>query len=331
MSEITEKFCEECGKNSPIEVKFCKFCGVEFPIIDHPDYIQTNFPQQQPSQQPLDPLYNPIPYQTEKQPQYQSPQQPNVPLRPPIYHQQVGQNISPRKPPRMWKGGGMNTAIKEFYSNPQESTAPLLEDPQAPSSFMIILLAAFTASLIAYFSTMKTNFVEIIDDDEGTLEPFVTSSGIKNLAMSSAVIAFAVVFISWWLLSWALGKLLRGGLQPDQYLLNAPTQSMRQLIGYLYFPTIVKNVISIILLQFESNRDAKISVSKVSSLSTPNIEYLTEFSSDYILIMLFIKIVSSLVTAIIFYRSTKYGLGHNGSAPMLIAILIVLVSLFLIN
>ena len=29
MSEITEKFCEECGKKSPIGVKFCKFCGIK--------------------------------------------------------------------------------------------------------------------------------------------------------------------------------------------------------------------------------------------------------------------------------------------------------------
>ncbi|MFV2014830.1 MAG: hypothetical protein ACC656_05350, partial [Candidatus Heimdallarchaeota archaeon] len=51
MSEITEKFCEECGKKSPIGVKFCKFCGIEFPVIDHPDYVRANAPAQNPPPQ----------------------------------------------------------------------------------------------------------------------------------------------------------------------------------------------------------------------------------------------------------------------------------------
>ncbi|MHA2275594.1 MAG: hypothetical protein ACXAC2_07495 [Candidatus Kariarchaeaceae archaeon] len=117
MSEVKDKFCEECGKTSSIEVKFCKFCGTEFPVIDHPDYVRAHMPPQPPQQPQYIAEQQPMNSQTglppiQFQPSKQNYQQGDYPIsRPPPGH-------FSHKPPRMWGGGGLFHASKQLYLNP---------------------------------------------------------------------------------------------------------------------------------------------------------------------------------------------------------------------
>ncbi|MCE7733920.1 MAG: hypothetical protein GPJ54_03520 [Candidatus Heimdallarchaeota archaeon] len=323
MTEITEKFCEECGKTSPIEVKFCKFCGIEFPVIDHPGYVQANSPAPKP------PIEGQFPNQQSQT------GQPNIPPQyPPQYAPQQehpqgfphpqNQEHFMRKPPRAWQGGGLVGASFGFYSNPIETTQSLIEDPQAPNSVWIILLTALSAALVQYFTYLKTNFTELIGENDSFFDTYASSEGVQNSAMQGAVAMFILLFISWYIISWLLALTIKNGLPPESYLLHSPSKSMRRLTGFLYIPTLFRNIAEIILLQFEDKRDASLKEGELFNNSAPEITYLTNFSNEFFLILFIVALIMAVITAMTLYRSIKFGLNHRGSSPAMIAFLIVL-------
>ena len=147
--------------------------------------------------------------------------------------------------------------------------------------------------------------------------------------MQSAIATFVIVFTSWIILSWLLALIIKNGLPPESYLLNAPSKSMRRLTGFLYIPTMFRNFAEIILLQFEDDRDASIKKgAPILNSNTPEISYLTNFSNEYFLILFIVAIIMAVITAMTLYRSIKFGLNHRGSSPALIAFLIILNSFF---
>lgn len=319
MSEITEKFCEECGKTSPIEVKYCKFCGVEFPVIDHPDYVQAN------TQTPSPPIQGQIPNQQFQpgQPNF-SGQFPPQQQHPQGFPHPQNDGFLMRKPPQVWQGGGLIGASVAFYSNPIETTQSLIEDPQAPNSIWIIILTALSAALVQYFTYLRTDFTELIGDDEAFFDNYTSKEGIQNYAMQGAIGMFILLFITWFILSWLLAQIVKNGLPPDSYLLHAPSKSIRRLTGFLYIPTLFRNIAEVILLQFEDKREASLKESVVFNTSAPEINYLTDFSDQYFLILFVIAFIMAVITAMTLYRSIKYGLNHRGSTPSFIAFLVVL-------
>lgn len=322
MSEITEKFCEECGKTSSIEVKFCKFCGVEFPVIDHPGYVQANAPTATPPIQGQIPNQQFQPGQSNFPGQFPPPQQ-----HPQGFPQPQNEGHFMRKPPQVWQGGGVIEASVAFYSNPIRTTQSLIEDPQAPNSIWIIVITALSAALVQYITYLKTDFTELIGDDEGFFDTYASKEGIQNSAMQGAIAMFILLFITWVVFSWLLAQIIKKGLPPESYLLHAPSKSMRRLTGFLYIPTLFRNIVEIILLQFEDNREARLEESVIFNTSAPEITYLTNFSDQYFLVMFIIAILMSVITAMTLYRSIKFGLNHRGSSPGVIAFFIVLNSL----
>jgi len=324
MSEITEKFCEECGKKSPIGVKFCKFCGVEFPVIDHPDYVRANAPAQNlPPQEEF-------PYQQSQPtypPQYPPQQQVIQPQGPPQY---INRGNFMRKPPRVWQGGGLVKATLTLYSNPIKTAPGLMEDPQAPNSIWIIFVTAISAALVQYFTYLKTNFTKRIGDDLEFFKTFTSSEAIQNMAINFAILMFLLQFVSWFILSWLLAATVKNGLPVDSYLLHSPSKSMRQLTGFLYIPTLLRNIVQILLLQFEDKRDASIKKGRpVFNTASPEITYLTTFSNEYFWVLFIIAAIMAIITALTFYRSIKHGLNHNGSSPAIITFFIILYSIYI--
>ncbi|MCH8906576.1 MAG: zinc ribbon domain-containing protein, partial [Candidatus Heimdallarchaeota archaeon] len=130
MSEVSEKFCEECGKVNEIEARFCKTCGNQFPEINNPQFQEAITKEKMDQQSILPEMGTSQPHQNAQ----------NNSFHPPNQFQQHGSYQ--RKPPgfpgmmlptRVWGGKGLIDAILQMFKNPAKTAPELLEDPTAPS------------------------------------------------------------------------------------------------------------------------------------------------------------------------------------------------------
>jgi hypothetical protein len=285
-----------------------------------------------------------MPPQPPQQPQYIAEQQPmnSQTGLPPIQFQPSKQNYQQgdypisrpppghfsHKPPRMWGGGGLFHASKQLYLNPVEATAGLIEDPQAPNSIWIVFFAAIASAFVQYYSYLKINITETVGGDTEFINYYTSSEGIQTIALSGAIAGFISLFVSWYVLSWLLGYMVKGGLSPDEFVVSQPSKSMRKLTGFLYIPILFQHLADILLIQFEDDRDVKLEKNSFGGTSSPSVVFQTEFSDQYLLLIFIIAIVMSSIVSFTLYRSLKLGLNHNGSAPAVIAVLLMIFTLF---
>ena len=188
MSNV-EKFCEECGTVNSLNAKFCQVCGEKFyetsqPLAEEPLIQQTH-----------DLPRDDYPHQN----QYSS--------------QQPGSQPLMMSTPTQWHGGGLLHGISSLYKSPTKSAAPLLEDQSSPGTLGLVFVMAALTGLLSYINAMKIEYLNV--DVDSAFESQYESSGIQQTAMQNSIIAFISIFVGWWVGSWILGLLIKGGLPHD--------------------------------------------------------------------------------------------------------------------
>jgi hypothetical protein len=303
MSNV-EKYCEECGTVNSVNAKFCQVCGEKFYETSKP------FTEQ--------PLVQP--------PQYH----PRDDYLPPNQHPSPQQGFQPlmMSAPAQWQRGGLLQGIISLYKSPTKSTAPLLEDQSSPTTLGLVFVMAALTGLLSYINEMKTEYLNI--DVTAGFESRYEPSGIQQTAIQNGVFAFAGVFLGWWVGSWVLGLLIKGGLPYDSVVRYNVSQSMRKLNGYRYVPSILVHVIQILLLQGEQDRKANVSMEPVLGVKAPVNTYVSDYSDFYLSTSLFLTLAATIVSAFILYKAIKHGLRHTGIAPAIIAVILVLYPIILL-
>lgn len=354
MSGTSAKFCEDCGIKNNIEAKFCKSCGKVFPEIDDPRY-QAALRQDSPGEEVQPPQYivpgiNPVPPKNVRESQtIQNPPEDKIP--PPQENYPVQDQIPPTQdydqphsfqnpppsspspqnygvrpmlaPTRVWTGTGLVDAIGKLHRDPAKTTPELLEDGNAPSPMILVVIIAFTRALVVYFR--ETNIVyTTIDVSDDFYDAYATEEGIRDAALTAAGFSLILTFIAWWLLSWIMGLVIKGGLPRNNIVRYETTKSMRRFNAYRYVPLIVYNIIYIILIQFEEKRQGIVSMEETFGIQTPFPVITSDFSSFFITTVLLISILAYLISATVFYRGIKGGLRHEGITPVFIAMIILL-------
>ncbi|MHA2251187.1 MAG: zinc ribbon domain-containing protein [Candidatus Kariarchaeaceae archaeon] len=236
--------------------------------------------------------------------------------------QQVNQEATITVEPRTWRGGNLGNGITAIYSSPDKATPELLEDPNAPSPIILVIIAAILTAITTYLVTSKVTYVNVNVDSQ--FEDNYTSDAVIQQAQIAAVIAALFIFAIWWIGSWILALLVRGGLPDNSVVKYNATPSMRKLNGYRYVPAIVISVIQIILLSFEDNRTADVKMGKSLGVDAPVVDYTSNYSDFYTLITPVLSILAAVISAYILFAGIKKGLNHQGSAPAIIAVLIAL-------
>ncbi|MHA2092008.1 MAG: zinc ribbon domain-containing protein [Candidatus Kariarchaeaceae archaeon] len=302
MSNV-EKYCEECGTANAISAKFCQVCGEKF--------YETSKPfEEQPLIQP---------------PQYH----PRDEYIPPSQHPSQQQGFQPlmMSTPTQWQGGGLIQGIKLLYTSPSESASPLLEDLKSPSSVLLVFILASLAGLISYLDAMKIDYLEI--DVDPQFESQYEADTIRLTAIIAGVFTFAIIFAIWWIWSWILGLIIKGGLPFNSVVRYNASQSMRKLNGYRYVPSIIAQLIRIILLLAEDNRTANVSMGSTGLGDAPIPKIVTDYSDFYVTSVLLLSTAASIIAALILYRVIKRGLHHTGIAPALVSMIVIIVPFFL--
>lgn len=231
---------------------------------------------------------------------------------------------------RRWVGGSLLSAIKAMLISPTKSTPELLEDPNAPSPFPLVFLMAIITGIFTYLDTIKVEYNEVEVDP--LLAGRYNAEVIKDTALQTAFVAFILTFIFWWVGSWLLGYLIKGGLPPNSYVKYNATQAMRRLNSYRYAPKIITVTIQILLLSREEDRVANVSEGQeILGIPQPQIEFIQDYSAFYIAMVSILTLIGAIIASIMLYKGIKHGLNHQGNAPLIIAILLVIGPFLLIQ
>ncbi|MHA2250878.1 MAG: zinc ribbon domain-containing protein [Candidatus Kariarchaeaceae archaeon] len=290
-----EKYCEDCGALNESEAKFCKVCGLQFYAAKK----EQPFVQPQQQQQPPDSG------QFSSLGQFQ---QTETGFQPVMMHS-----------PRQWYGGNLLQAIKAFFTTTSTSTGELVEDPKAPSPLPLVFLMALISGALAYLDGLKVTYTEV-DVDE-MYESTYMDSNIGTAAMTAGFTTFIFVIVAWWVLSWILGLLIKGGLPANSVVKYNASQGMRKIRAYLFVPSIIAESIQLFLLSGEEKRQMKVTMQDTIFGRAPVPEAVVGYSDAYLTASLILPLVASIIGAFFFYKSVKNGLNHLGNAPLIIAIL----------
>jgi len=304
------KYCPNCGYGNKHSDRFCNNCGTDISHL---------------AEGPVKPQYQqPIQQTTQPPPQYQQPQsyaQPPPYQQPPTYGQQTGPIVYQL---RSFEGKGLLDATNKILRNPAKTTPELLEDQTAPGSRIFVLIFALLNASLVYMKSVKTEYIEV-NVDSSLESQYTTDEGIRELALLNGIGAFLLVFVGWFVGSFIIGLMIRGGLPMNSYVKYNPSQSMRQLGGFRYVPYIVVLIIQIILLNFEDKRQSRVEGDGTFGQPLPSV--INDFSSTYVNISLVLTIASGIFSAYIFRKGVKDGLFHQGISPLLIGIGIVIANL----
>ena len=139
--------------------------------------------------------------------------------------------------PSTWNQGSLVNATINSYVKPDSTIPPLLEDANAPSMTPLVIIYALLSAILTYYTTLKSEYT--FDDTVDQLQQDALAPDlIPALASISAVIEFAGVFLIWYIGSWILASLLKGGMPMNSPLRMNASAAMRKLNAIRYFPRV---------------------------------------------------------------------------------------------
>jgi hypothetical protein len=220
--------------------------------------------------------------------------------------------------PSIWNQGNLVNATINSYVKPDSTIPPLLEDANAPSMTPLVIIYALLSAILTYYTTLKSEYT--FDDTVEQLQQDALAPGnIPALATVSAVIEFAGVFLIWYIGSWILASLLKGGMPMNSPLRMNASAAMRKLNAIRYFPSMIMVIVQIILVQLEDNQVFWMGTQNVQGTDTIVTETVTYFSPLFMTISFILYAIALMASLYVLYRGVK-ALGYQGGSLMMITL-----------
>ena len=144
-----------------------------------------------------------------------------------------------------WTGGSLVETIKEFVVNPFETGRRVLPASESPNPIALVIIAGLLAGIIAQIESNKTTYLFNSDIDELSRESI--EGALPGLG-TNVGLTFGATLLSWYVGSWLLGILVKGGFPMNSPLKFNASEAMRKLNSYRYVPMIVGSIIQLIVL-----------------------------------------------------------------------------------
>jgi hypothetical protein len=182
----------------------------------------------------------------------------------------------------------------------------------------LVIIYALLSAILTYYTTLKSEYT--FDDTVEQLQQDALAPGnIPALATVSAVIEFAGVFLIWYIGSWILASLLKGGMPMNSPLRMNASAAMRKLNAIRYFPSMIMVIVQIILVQLEDNQVFWMGTQNVQGTDTIVTETVTYFSPLFMTISFILYAIALMASLYVLYRGVK-ALGYQGGSLMMITL-----------
>lgn len=218
-------------------------------------------------------------------------------------YQQLGNYGQYQQQPQMrtpepWTGGSLVDAVKKMYLNTDLYAKTLIEDMNAPNSYILAAIAIVTSTIAAILASAKT--VTVYEDAQ--MESIMSGySGIFS-SESMGILSIFIVILVWLIGSWILGLFVKGGLPYGTYSHHNVTTAMLKLNAYRLVATLVISIPQIIYLLFAPDI-----VITVHANGTTTID-----AGMYYPLMGILTIISAVISLYLLYRGVN-ALDYNGS------------------
>ncbi|MCY3414275.1 MAG: YIP1 family protein [Candidatus Heimdallarchaeota archaeon] len=206
-----------------------------------------------------------------------------------------------------WRGNSLFDASKQMLTNPKSASRAILQDPRSPNPIPVVFLYAVITSLIAIITTTKITEVTFDSD-----VPELYQSSLESQAGFSAinlVVSIFTIIIGWYIVSWILGAIFKGGFPPSSPLRYDINLAMRKLNAYRYIPLIITGSIQLILLLLQPDQSVHYSMQTIPFFGLLPIPTYSGFSSVYYLlsdILMLVALGYSLYMLYIGISSNNY-------------------------